>query len=281
MAVLLALVSSALYGSGDFFGGLASRRAPALRVTTVAQLAGLVPLAVAVAAWGHVTVRPADIVWGIAGGAAGGAALVTFYRALARGPMAVVAPVTGVVGAAVPALTGLALGDDIAWLVGSGLVLGVVAIAFVSFTGRSERDQAASRPIVLAAVAAGLGFGVFFVCFGRTSTAAGMWPLVGARIGSLSTLGALLVATREPLSVDRSALPATIVAGVFDVSANGTLLWAITRGETSVIGVLSSLYPAATVMLARAVLREQLVRIQVIGLVLAAIAVALVAIGHA
>jgi len=277
--ILLALVSSALYGSGDFFGGVASRRAAAFAVTWWSQLASLVPLGMALALWGPVTVGRADLGWGGLGGVCGGVALMTFYGALSVGPMSIVAPVTGVVGASVPALAGLAAGDRIPVVTAIGLVGAVVSIGLVSAS--SHGDQApVIRSTVLKAVAAGLGFGAFFVCFGKASTAAGMWPLLGARVGSITILSTLAVLRRADLRLAPPAVRPTMVAGVFDVTANGTLLWAITRGPVSTIGVLSSLYPAATVLLARMVLRERLARVQIAGIGAAAAAVVLISSGH-
>ena len=279
MPILLALISSAFYGSGDFFGGLASRRAPALVVTWWSQLASLVPLALALALWGPTTVHRADLGWGALGGVCGGVALAIFYGALSVGPMSIVAPVTGIVGAAVPALVGLVSGDRVSALTGVGLVGALVAIGLVSSSTHGDHAPA-TRAIVAKSVLAGLGFGTFFVCFGKASTAAGMWPLLGARVGSLSVLTSLVLLRRQSLRLARDAVGPTLTAGVFDVSANGTLLWAITRGSVSIIGVLSSLYPAATVVLARLVLHERLARVQLVGLAAAAVSVVCITAGH-
>lgn len=279
MPVLLALFSSVLYGSGDFFGGVASRRAPALVVTWWSQLASLVPLGLALALWGPTTVGRSDLAWGSLGGLCGGVAIVIFYGALSEGPMSIVAPVTGIIGAAVPALTGVLSGDQISALTAVGLFGAVVSIGLVSASTHDDHAPV-RRAIVIKAVLAGLGFGSFFVCFGKASTAAGMWPLLGARVGSLTVLSVLVILGRQPLRLQRFAVRPTLTAGVFDVTANGTLLWAITRGSVSIIGVLSSLYPAATVLLARIVLRERLARVQLVGLASAAAPVVCITAGH-
>ena len=135
-------------------------------------------------------------------------------------------------------------------------------------------------------------FGLFFVFFARAGEGAGMWPTVSARLASVSLLAVVVVVTTMSrrsrgdaeaapvLQVDRGALPLIAGAGVLDVAANGVYLVASRNGLLSLISVVSAMYPAATVLLARVVLRERLARQQVIGLVLAGLSVGLVAAGR-
>ena len=276
MTILLALASALVYGTADFLGGLASRRAAALAVTFVSQCAGLASLLVVFPFAHGQGLNGADLAWGAAGGMAGALALVCFYWALAAGTMSVVAPLTAVVSAVVPVITGLALGErPSAWSL-AGVVLALPAIALIAHERGPVRARV-TRLVLGAAVAAGLGFGFFFVALAKTSGDSGMWPLLGARVASVSLLALALVVTRRAPRLPTEVRPMTLVAGVFDTSANALYLAAASRGLLSLVSVIAALYPASTVVLARVVLGERVQRWQFGGFVLAALAVGLVA----
>ena len=279
MGVLLAALSSLVYGTADFFGGIASKRNDGVVVTFLSQAAGCVILAVALALWGDVTVAPADMWWGIAAGAAGGAGLMLFYPALAVGPMSVVAPTTALCSAIVPLVVGLAIGERPSGLALAGVVVALPAIVLVA-RERDEGPAGARRSTVVSSVLAGVGFGMFFVFLSRAGSSAGLWPLVGARIGSLGLLAVVIVATRRPLRLEAGSWPVVVGAGTGDVVANSLYLLALGHGLLSVVAVIGSMYPASTVILAQLVLHERMQRAQIVGLVLAAIAVAFVALGR-
>ncbi len=277
MAVLLALASAATYGAADFLGGLSSRRAPAVAVTLVSQAAGLVVLLCAVAVLGGSPTR-ADLAWGAASGLAGGVGLLLLYRGLAGGTMSVVAPITAVCAAAVPVGAGLAMGERPSALALTGVVVALLAIVLVS---REEAPAGAPRgpgtAAVRTALLAGVAFGLFFVLLERTGDEAGLWPLVTARGGSIALLAAIGQVAGEPLRVPRAALGGVLAAGILDMTANVLYLLAVREGLLSLVAVLSSLYPASTVLLATVVLRERLHPVQRTGLAAAAAAVALIA----
>jgi uncharacterized membrane protein len=126
---------------------------------------------------------------------------------------------------------------------------------------------------------AGAGFGMFFIGIGEASRAAGLWPLVGARIASISIVGLACLVTRKRFRVASGTMGLVAIAGVLDLSANALYELAATRGLLSVVAVLGSLYPVSTVILAMVVLRERLNRTQVMGVALAATAVAFIAVG--
>ncbi|RBY74586.1 EamA family transporter [Blastococcus sp. TF02-09] len=276
MAVLLALSSAVVYGASDFLGGLASRRTSVFGVVALSQLVGLVALLVLLP-WLGGPVDAADLGWGVAAGLAGAAGLVVFFRALAGGVMSVVAPVTAVTAAAVPVLVGLASGEEIGTWAGVGIALALVAVVLVSAESGLAALRAA-RPATLApALLAGAMFGLFFVLLDRTSADAGLTPLVTARLASVSLVVVLALAGRQSLRVTRSALPLVAVSGVGDMTANALFLLATQAdGQLAITGVLASLYPVSTVVLAQVVLRERLVGAQVAGLLAAATAVVLI-----
>jgi uncharacterized membrane protein len=259
VAVVLALASAAVYGAADFLGGLASRRTSVFGVVALSQVVGLVALLMLLP-WLGGPVGPADLAWGAAAGLAGAAGLVVFFRALAGGVMSVIAPVTAVTAAAVPVLVGLLYGDTVGGWAALGIALALVAVVLVSAEGGLSALRSA-RPSALApALVAGSLFGLFFVLLDRTSTDSGLTPLVAARVASVALVVVLALAGRQSLRVTRPALPLVAVSGIGDMSANALFLLATQAdGQLAITGVLASLYPVSTVVLAQLVLRERLV----------------------
>jgi drug/metabolite transporter (DMT)-like permease len=280
MIVAFALASAIVFGAGDFCGGAASRRAGSTAVLLVSLPTGLV-LLLGVAAGLGGTLRMDALVWGAASGLAGGAGLLVFYRALADGPMSVVAPVSGLMAAVVPAVVGVARGDRLSAAAFIGIGLCLVAICFVSMekpTGET-RVRRASGPIL--AILAGTGFGAFFVLI-RQGDDGTLWPLaVSKAVGLLTVVVAASVAARgvPRLPRDRIAVGVAMLAGSLDVFGNALYVLAARAGMLSIAGVLSSLYPASTVLLARLVYGERLRPIQRIGLIVAVAGVGLVTSG--
>ncbi len=275
MTELFALSSAALFGVGDFMGGYAARRASPLRVTALAQLvslAVLVPLVLIVPA---TVVTGSDLAWGAVGGVFGVLGIVGLYTALSRGPMGVVAPITAVLGAVVPVAVGLIVGERPEALAMIGVVLGLVAIAWVS--AGSGPSGPIDRYALLPAVVAGVGFGLFFVCLAQTDEAAGMWPLAAARAVSVPVI-VLLAARTGSILPAKPARPVAGGAGAIDMLANGFFVAAAQRGLLSVVAVLSALYPIGTVLLARIVLGERLSRGQLAAVGVAVAAIALIGI---
>ncbi|MGY1697808.1 EamA family transporter [Geodermatophilus sp. SYSU D00814] len=277
MALVLALASAVVYGMADFCGGIASRRAAAATVVAISQAAGLVLVALLLP-WLGGEPAGADLVWGAVAGIAGGAGLLLFYRALATGVMSVVAPVTAVSAAALPVLAGLALGERLGAAAAVGIVLALAAVVLVSAEGGLSSLRSARLGSVGPALAAGAGFGLFFVLLERTGDDAGLAPLAAARVVSVLLVGALALGTVRSLRVPRRVLPVVLLAGVGDMAANALYLLATQAGgQLAITGVLASLYPASTVVLAQLVLRERLAGAQRAGLAVATAAVVLIA----
>lgn len=273
LAVFLAASSALVWGIGDFSGGKASQRASAVHVTTVAVVVALPVLVVLVLVDPAPHVHVGDLLWGAAAGVTGGAGIVLFYRGLAAGAMAVVAPVSAVTSASLPLVLGLAIDRVPGVLAMTGAVCAIAAIGLVSVGGRG--GPVTARTVGLA-LAAGALFGLFFVCLRQASPAAGAWPLVSQRLAALAAFGALLAWRR---SVPRlgTAWPWTVVCGVFDITANALYFVAVHRGTMSIIAPVAALYPVSTVLLALAVDGERVRPIQVAGLGLAATALVLTA----
>jgi drug/metabolite transporter (DMT)-like permease len=278
MAALLALTAAAAYGAGDFLGGIATRRESATAVVLWSHMVGLlIMLLVAPLIGGELTGEA--LVVGGAAGLVGAAGVAIFYHALSLGSMSVVAPVAGLLSAAIPVLAGIAGGERPPVVALVGIVLALGAITLVSREGPAgddHLDRAVHLRALGLAVVAGVGFGLFFVALEGVSDGTGLWPLVGARIASVamfSTLGLTRVITGAP---PRAAAWAAVGAGVLDASANAFYLVALSHGLLSIVAVLSALYPAGTVLLARLVLRERMTRLQQTGLAVAGVATLLI-----
>jgi drug/metabolite transporter (DMT)-like permease len=239
-------------------------------------LGGLVALAVALAR-GEGAIPLPDLVWSALAGLSGPTALVFFYRGLALGRMGVVAPIAGVLGAAIPVVVGGVLEGlpTIAQL--AGIALALVAVLLVTRT-EDERTSGDRRALWLAC-AAGVGFGLFFVFLGRVESTAVFVPLVVVRAVATVLMAGIAIVTRTSWRLHRAAWVPAIVAGVLDAGGNLWYLLAAQEGRLDVAAVLASLYPVVTILLAAAVLRERIGRIQAIGIAAALAAIALIAAG--
>jgi len=280
MAIILALISSALFGAGDFLGGVASRRTHVLVVVGASHVVGLF-LILSVAPFMADTITLRDLGLGGIAGIAGAVGITCLYHSLSRGPMALVAPITAVSNAAVPALWGIYFGDRLSAPQTVGVVLGLAAILLVSRVSGEEPTAGNATPgLIGMALLSGVGFGGFFICMDLTTEATTPWPLVSARVVSAGIALILLTRIRRsPIPRRDEARGAIVGAGVLDMTANLAILIAVHHGMLSLVVVLGSLYPASTVLLARYVLQERMARTQVVGLVVALAAIAAIASG--
>jgi drug/metabolite transporter (DMT)-like permease len=282
---LLALVSAMLWGVGDFIGGLASRRSTplqALVLSTPAGLALVLPFALLVTGDAAGSAGP-----GLLAGAVGSVGILLLYAALSIGPMGVVSPVSAVLGAAIPVVSGLLRGERPGTWAYLGMALAVVAIITVGLEPESPTDDSAHQRVtpraLLLAIGAGVGIGLFFTVISYAPSDGGLWPIVFARSMSTVVLVSLGVVTalrrRTPvLPPTRPVRWQSVAAGGFDAWANAVYVVAVQTGMLSVVAVLGSLYPAATVLLARYVLAERLRTPQKIGMVTALVAAVLLAV---
>ncbi len=280
-SILLAGLSAALYGSADFCGGLATRRASVVPVMIFSQLAGLGALLLVLPLLPAADAAIADLGWGALAGCALAGGLTLLYRGLATGKMSVVAPVTAVLAVVVSALAGFAAGDRLSWLGWSGIALALAAIVLVgqdgSPAGAAEGPSAARG--LGGALLAGALLGLFLTALKQTAPASGLLPLIPARLSAAAVLAVFTVFRRPTFGGVRSAAWLILAGGALDVFANVFYLLAARLGTLTVAATLTSLYPASTIVLARFFLGERLRRIQVAGLVCAAAGVALIGAG--
>jgi drug/metabolite transporter (DMT)-like permease len=278
VAILLAALCAATYGVADYCGGRASRSVASTIVALLGQATSLVLVVAGVALIGTPIASAHDLWWGAAGGAAGGLALIAFYRALSRGAMTVVAPTTAVVSAVLPVLVGLGLGERPSATALIGIVAACLAVALVSGAIGTRHQETRFSTVVLAA-AAGIGFGFIFVAFARTADDSGMWPLVAARVASLPVIAMIVGATRPGRGALRSVIWLVVASGILDMAANLFYLEASHRGLLSIVAVVSSMYPVSTVVLAFGLDHERVSKTQAAGLACAVTALTLVSLG--
>jgi drug/metabolite transporter (DMT)-like permease len=274
---LFGLAASVCWGSGDFSGGLASRRINASSVVIAGYTVGFVLLLVLALLWREPFPAPLDVLWGGLAGLAGALGMIAFYTALASGKMGIAAPVSAVLTAMLPVLFSALTAGLPGPLRLGGFVLALLAITLISRPDHTTEEQ--PQRIGLA-VLAGLGFGCFFVLISRVSPGATFWPLAVARLASVVSLLAVLLLrrqqTRQLLSGVRRVAPLVLLAGTLDAMGNAFFVLAAHSGRLDVAAVLSSLYPAATVLLAAMALRERVTRMQTVGILLALLAIPLI-----
>jgi drug/metabolite transporter (DMT)-like permease len=283
MVIFLGLAAAVLYGSGDFLGGLAARRAHVLTVLTLAEAAGAA-VAVAAALMSTRPASPAGLAWGIGAGLIGGLGLIIFYAGLAAGPMSVVAPVSGLVSTILPVAVALTEGERPGASVYAGALLCLVAIVLASSAPSTGAPRRSGRPgpgrAIGYGITSGASFGLFFLLIRNAGQSGELWPVAAARIGELALVLAAAAVLRRGLRLrdaDRRLLLAAASAGVIDVVANVCYVAATRTGMFGLAVVLASLYPGVTVLFARVVLGERLHWMQRVGLGLAAIGILLVA----
>jgi drug/metabolite transporter (DMT)-like permease len=289
MEILLALGSAIAYGVSDFTGGVLSKRAHVLGVILLSQLVSSAILILVLPFWdGAFSWRAVQ--WGAAAGVAGMSGAALLYRGLAIGRMGVVAPITAVLAATVPVSFGLAIGERPGPSALIGIVVGLVAVVLVSSAGGANfADRASQTPPsslmrsggsgVVEALGAGVGFGLFFILLDRAPEESGLWPLAGTRISMVASVSVLAAIAGASIRPAAEMVRSLIWLGFINLGADLLYLLATRGGLLSLVAVITSLYPAATVALARAFLNERMVQQQLLGVGFAALSVTLIALG--
>ncbi len=272
--VAFALAASITWGAGDFSGGLAARRAQVLSVVVGAYTVGFIMLVALALIWSEPFPTTLNLIWGSVAGLAGAVGLVAFYQALAVGRMGIVAPIAAMLSAALPVLFGAFIEGLPGPVQLIGFVLAFIAVGLISGLGVAK-----GRPKGLGlALLAGLGFGSFFILISRVSHGAVFWPLAAARLSSLLFLLAVVLIRHQKVLPEKSVWPVVFLAGALDVAGNVFFVLATHAGRLDVAAILSSLYPAVTVLLATIILKERVTRLQAIGIVVALVAIPLISV---
>ncbi|HEX6452308.1 MAG TPA: DMT family transporter [Trebonia sp.] len=278
MGILLGLLAALCYGASDFLAGLGGRRSDPIAVLAIVQPLGLVAAAAALAVFPARVPAAGALWWGALSGVGSGVGTAALYKGLATARMSVVAPLSAVLSAALPALAGILLGNRLAPVAWAGVVIAVPAIVMVSVPGDAEHGS--RRAGIGAGLVAGAGFALFFIALDRAGASAGAWPLLaGQAVATVIVLALAGPAARRMgpgvwSLAWRAGLPAGLIAGV----ANLLYLAATGAGQLAVVAVVTALYPAVTVLLARLALHEHWNRLQVIGLLASVAAVAAISV---
>jgi drug/metabolite transporter (DMT)-like permease len=275
VTVILGLLAAALYGLGDFSGGFASRAHNSVTILLYAYPVGAVLMAVMLPLFPG-TMSWHVLVFGTLGGLAGLLGVSVMYQLMVTAPMNVISPVTAVLATIVPVVVGVVIGERPAVAAWLGIALGMLAVALVSRTTEDHpHGRIGARVLALAALA-GVGFGFYFVFLARAGHDSGLWPLLISRIASAVVIVPLALARGSFVRVRGRTLAWALLAGTCDALANLFFLLSARAGLLSLASVLTSLYPAMTVLLAMVLLHEHASRVQRAGLALAAAAVVLI-----
>jgi drug/metabolite transporter (DMT)-like permease len=275
VTVVLGLLAAIAYGVGDFVGALASRRHSAITVLLHSYPVGaLLMIALLPAFPGHLDGRV--LLFGTLGGLAGLLGVSVMYTLMVVAPMNIISPVTAVLAAIVPIVVGVIVGDRPAIAAWVGVALGMAAVVLVSRTTEDHPHGRIGARIIGLALVAGLGFGFYFVFLARAGHHAGLWPLVVSRVASAIAIVPIAARASAFHRIRGRMLLITVLAGVLDASANMFFLLATHTGLLSLAAVLTSLYPAVTVLLAVGLLHEHTSRIQKAGLALAGASIVLI-----
>jgi drug/metabolite transporter (DMT)-like permease len=295
-----------IWGTSDFTGGYASRRANAFVFTAFSHLCALVLMVVLALAQHAPFPSRTSVLWALLAGGIGGFSLAIFYRALAEGKMGLTAPIAALLGAAIPTLADIAIeGAPHAWTF-AGFALAIVAIWLITRAepvrkpepddklnvwGRAllpvptqpcdqiddeEKTGAVPKGVAVAALA-GVGFAAFYLCIRQAGAGSPLWIAAVSRLASFIVTAVAVIATGAPIRLDLARAAMAAVAGSFDITGSALFIFASQHGRLDEAVVISSLYPAVTVILARLVLKEHFSRWRFIGLLAALAAVPMIA----
>lgn len=284
LSALLGLLGSVVYGASDFFGGLAAGRMRAEKVTAINSLVGVALLGLAALVFGA-DFSPGALLWGAVAGVAGAVALALLYGCLAIGPMSILAPIMALVSAAVPVTIAFARGERLSPAGYLGLAVGLVAVALICFVPGATVVRPSVRGIVMA-LGAGVAVGLYLFFMDLSPADSGVAPLVIVfAVAAPLAWGAVLLRrivqgpapAPPPVQWWRTGTALAVYSAVTDAAASVLLLSALRLGNLAVVSVLSALSPAGTILLAAIVLRERLAAVQWLGLAIALVAAALLA----
>jgi uncharacterized membrane protein len=275
MAIILALCAASVFGVADYCGGRAARSVSPMVVTVLGQSAGFVVLLAAALLVGSEMPPLSDWLWGGIAGIAGASGLLAFYRAMGSGFMTVVAPISAVTSTALPVVFGLSTGERPGVLALLGIPIALVAVALISdVLGPNHRR--APRKILMFALVSGMAFGTVYVILGNTNDDGGLWPVVAMRMASIPFMTIVMLFARRRPSEAKGSLPIVFASGILDSTANALYLLAAREGLVSIVATINSFYPASTLLLATKLDRERIHRPQILGLMIAVMALLLI-----
>jgi len=276
--VALALLAAIGFGVDDFVGGIASRRVAAIRVVLVSYPIAMVLLGVLAAVIGG-PISAGAVIWGSLGGIGQACGVWWLYAALGAGPISVVSPLTAVLTATVPVAIGVAMGERPGLVAAVGIGLAMIAVVLISrrVTSDDGTPHRFTTAVALLTIGSGVAFGLNFALMHQAPVESKLWPLLFARMSATMLVIFAAAASRNLRVPSGKPLRLALTLPVLDAGANVAMLLALHASLLSLTGVLISLYPAATVVLAMVVLRERVTRWQALGMILAAVSVSMIA----
>ncbi|HEX5858894.1 MAG TPA: EamA/RhaT family transporter [Microbacterium sp.] len=293
LTAVIGLFGALVYGAADFYGGLAAKRLRSVLVTAIAAATGLALFVLAAPVIGGTWSFDA-VAWGALSGLFGALSVVLLYACLAIGPMSILSPLTALVSAVAPMFWGLVVeGEGLGVLGYLGIAVALVAVVLVGFVPGRGAVRPSARAVLMA-IGAGLAIGGFLIVLDQPAHDSGLVPLIAGRAANLALMTTVIIvmavvarvrpAVASPFASSpegprglRGGVALAIACGVLDAAANALLLFGLRLGELAVMSVLTAMYPAGTILLAAAVLRERIAAVQWIGLALALTAGALFA----
>ncbi len=288
MTILLGLAAALVYGAADFFGAVSSRRLRPVLVTAVAACAGITFSVFGAFTFGNLTqgadFTPTAVFWGVVGGGFSALGMTCLYAALAEGPISIVSPLSALVAALVPTITGVAMGESFNLLGCTAIALVLIAVGLVGFVPSVELRLPSVRAVLLS-VGAGVGIGVVMICLKQPAAETGMAAAIlirGINAFVMVCVAAVLFAMGSAKPAEFRGLGPKIwilliLTGCSDALANIFFRASAVNGTLAIASVLTALYPAGTILLARLVLKEKVATVQMVGIVLALLASVLLA----
>ncbi|MEN8041941.1 MAG: DMT family transporter [Actinomycetota bacterium] len=273
--ILLLALATVFIGSGDLFGGIASRRSTPVSVAAWSQLIGIpVVLVVAVVVGGQPTTS--DLLFGAVAGLGSGLGVGALYRGFSRSSVGIVAPTASTIATMIPIAVGLLSGERPTLLVALGLVVALPAIVLIGWS-RDTHDHV--RAGLGHGVVSGVGFGLMVVAYSMTDPASGVWSVVAGRISASTVLVLVIVLFGAGFAVERDARSSTVLAGILPSVGLAAFVSAAQTASLLILGVALAMMPTMTVVLAVIFLKERLATTQWFGIATAALAIALISVG--
>jgi drug/metabolite transporter (DMT)-like permease len=269
----LSLAATCAWGLSDFLGGSASRRANAFLLTTITHISGTAFMLSLAFALHSPPPGRSSLVWAMAAGIVAGGALAIFYRALAAGNMGLTAPIGAVLGAGIPTIVDIFVEGRPGAMRIAGFEMAGIGIWLIS---RSEGPEGRPHGIGMA-ILAGIGFAGYFLCVRQAGNGSVFWIAAISRATSFVTTAIMVIAMRQYRPMDLKGVLWGIVTGFLDISGSAFFIRASQAGRLDTAVVISSLYPAITVLLARVFLKEHFSHWKLAGMLAALIAVPMIA----
>lgn len=281
MYIFLAGLSALLYGISDFFGGFATRKSRVLSVLLLSQCIGitLTLLILTITSFKQPSIQ--DILFGLAAGITGTMGLLILYKGIANSIVAIVSPISAVIGAIVPVIFALINGEKPNIMVSIGSIICLPAIIMITHdSGLGTKEKSVIKRSILYGISAGIAFGIFFISLSCCNEEAGLWPLVAAKTASISIIVTSMVVLKQPFYIKSSGYIPGIIASVFDMGANILFMAATQLGMLSIAVIITSMFPAPTVVLARIFMHQKIPKVRLIGFILALVGIGLISAGR-